>query len=303
MAQTVVIVDTKSRDAQATQHTRQASGNSTYTGSYADYYTDSYAGCRNGQVSESDRKKSPFGILAAIAVIAAVMCIIFGALLASAKDAVWREKLDASACISSDAWMDDRLGWITDTGQVTDAMRYFYQKTGVQPYLLICDSLAGKGGEITDEEAEKELQALYDSIYGDEGHMIYAFMEYEDSQYITWIYTGRAADAVVDSDARGIFLDNADRYYTDTSLTDEEYFSKTFTKSADAIMKDGSAKQRALTACMGLSALMAAASLAGIIWLAWKEAKHKEREQLKEFLGAPVSPSPDAKDLEEKYKA
>lgn len=33
------------------------------------------------------------------------------------------------------------------------------------------------------------MKDLYDSLYGDEGHMIYAFMEYADSQYITWIYT------------------------------------------------------------------------------------------------------------------
>jgi len=248
-------------------------------------------------------RKPPFGILAAIVAIAAAMCVIFGILMALAKDTGQREKLDASVCVSSDAWIDDRLGWLADTGQVTDAMRYFYQKTGVQPYLLICDSLGGKGREITDAEAEEELRLLYDSLYSDEGHMIYAFMEYADSQYITWIYTGRAADTVVDSDARGIFLSNADRYYTDSSLTDDGYFSRIFRKSADAIMKDGSARQKVFAACMSLAGVMAAVSLTGFIWLVRKEAKRKELEQLKKFLDAPVGQSPDTRELENKYRS
>ena len=38
--------------------------------------------------------------------------------------------------------------WLADTGEVTDAMRYFYRKTGVQSYPLICGNLDGKGGAL-----------------------------------------------------------------------------------------------------------------------------------------------------------
>jgi len=127
-------------------------------------------------------------------------------------------------------------------------------------------------------------------------------MEYADSEYITWIYTGRAADAVMDSDAREIFLSNADRYYTDGSLTDDEYFAKTFEKSADAIMKSGNVKKGVFSVCMAVSGIMAVSCMAAFIWLAAKETKLKEREQLKEFLDTPVGQSADAKELEEKYK-
>lgn len=148
-----------------------------------------------------------------------------------------REKLEEEACLRNAKTLEDRLGWITDTETVEQAMEYFYETTGVQPYLLICDSLEGKGGEITDEEAEACLQTLYDSLYQDEGHVIFVFMEYAESEYITFLYTGSRADTVIDEEAREIFLNNADLFYTDASLSDEAYFAKIFRDSADSIMK------------------------------------------------------------------
>ncbi len=145
-------------------------------------------------------------------------------------------KLTAEACIRNDKMLEDSLGWLTDTKEVTSAMDYFYDKTGIQPYLLICDRIDGKGGEITDAEAEAYLDVLYSSLYADEGHMIFVFMEYEESEYITFLYTGSDADSLMDGEAKEIFLTHADRYYTDSSLSDEAYFAKIFRNSADDIM-------------------------------------------------------------------
>ena len=120
-----------------------------------------------------------------------------------------------------------------------EAMEYFYERTGVQPYLLICDSFDGKGREITDREAHHYLQRLYDSLYEDEGHVIFAFMEYEQSEYHTYLYAGRTAVFVLDDKGREMFLELADRFYTDRSLSDEAYFDRVFRTAADQIMKPG----------------------------------------------------------------
>lgn len=98
----------------------------------------------------------------------------------------------------------------------------------------------------------------------------------------------------MDSDARGIFLSNADRYYSDGSLSDEGYFAKTFRKSADQVMAGGDFSKGPLTACV--------AAAGAAIWLAAREMKMREREQLKEFLNAPVGQPPEAAELENKYK-
>lgn len=149
-----------------------------------------------------------------------------------------REKLAESACITEDVWIDDSLDWLGNDTSVREAMKYFQDKTGIQPYLLITDNLDGKGGEITDKEAETYLAGLYDSLYSDEGHMIFTFMEYAPSQYITYLYTGTAADSVMDADARNLFLDCADRYYADSSLSDAEFFEKVFEKAAELTSRD-----------------------------------------------------------------
>ena len=156
--------------------------------------------------------------------------------LAADSREIQRIKLEAGACVRSDQVLEDSLAWLEDTEEVKAAMDYFYDKTGIQPYLLICDGIDGKGGEITDAEAEIFLQELYESLYDDEGHMIFVFMEYEESEYVTFLYTGVDANNVMDADAREIFLANADWYYTDSSLSDEAYFAKIFRDSADDIM-------------------------------------------------------------------
>ena len=92
--------------------------------------------------------------------------------------------------------------------------------------------------EITDKEAETYLAGLYDSLYSDEGHMIFTFMEYAPSQYVTYLYTGTVADSVMDADARNLFLDCADRYYADSSLSDAEFFEKVFEKAAELTSRD-----------------------------------------------------------------
>ncbi|MEY8427189.1 hypothetical protein AALA00_05575 [Lachnospiraceae bacterium 46-15] len=190
-------------------------------------------------------------------IVGAVIMLFISAAKAKEEAGMYRvrKKLGAEACISTDNILGDELGWITDVGTVKKGIDYFYDKTGVQPYLLICDNLDGKGGDITDDEAEEYLQSLYSSLYRDEGHMIFVFMEYEESQYITFLYTGRSADSVIDADAREIFLENADYYYTDSSLSDEEYFEKIFRESALSIMEDPSSK----------AAVYAGAGILGIV--------------------------------------
>ncbi len=62
-------------------------------------------------------------------------------------------------------------------------------------------------------------------------------MEYAEPEYITYLYTGSEADTAIDEEAREIFLNNADLFYTDASLSDDAYLAKIFRDLADSIMK------------------------------------------------------------------
>ncbi|MFR1833154.1 MAG: hypothetical protein ACLSX5_08345 [Lachnospiraceae bacterium] len=257
-----------------------------------------------GSASNSGGISGWFKWLSGFVCVVIFMLLIFaGYTMSAAKDSPAREKLGPDACITSDKWIQDELGWIQDKHQVEQAMDYFYEKTGVQPYLLITDTLDGMGGDITDGQAETAMENMYESLYEDEGHMIFTFMEYDSSRYITWIYTGITADSVIDKDAREIFLNNADRYYTDSSLSDEEFFAKVFRTSADMIMKD-SAKQAAIARmCVIISVLMGIGLAGGFLWFKAAEERRKETKELKEILETPIGSvtSPEEEELLRKY--
>lgn len=268
-------------------------------------------GGRNNTYSMDAAPRRKSGVPGWYKFLCSVMVIVIIALLFSAvrlksaaDNSITREKLGGEACISTEKVLDDRLGWLTDVGTVKSGIQYFYDKTGVQPYLLLCDSLDGIGGEITDEEAENYLQTLYNKLYKDEGHMIFVFMEYDDSEYITFVYTGRSADSVIDASARGILLDNADRYYTDSSLSDEEYFEKIFRASADTIMADtaGNARTAVILVIIGVAILIFMA--AGLIFFKAAQQKRREAEEMRKILETPVGDmgySPEEEDLINKY--
>lgn len=259
---------------------------------------------RTGSGQNSGGMPGWFKWLSGFACIVILMLLIFaGFTMAGAKDSKVREKLGSDACIISNQLIQDELGWIQDKRLVEQAMDYFYEKTGVQPYLLITDNLNGMGGEITDSEAEAAMEAMYASLYDDEGHMIFTFMEYNSSQYITWIYTGVSADSVIDEDAREIFLNNADRYYTDSSLSDEEFFAKVFRNSADTIMRDAGKQTSVARICVIVSALLAIGLAGGFIAFKVAEERRKETEELKEILETPIgsTTSPEEEELLRKY--
>ncbi|MCD8369517.1 MAG: hypothetical protein LUC94_04145 [Clostridiales bacterium] len=222
---------------------------------------------------------------------------------ASSSAGVAREKLGSDACTTSTQWIGDELDWIRDTKTVTTAMQYFYDETGVQPYLLICDNMNGAGARITDTQAEAYLADLYDSLYDDEGHMIFAFMEYQTSRYITYIYTGVSADTVIDEDARDTFLDYADRYYTDQLLSDEEYFAKIFREAADSIMADPAAgSHSAMIYALAAVAILVVLAV-GLIAFKIQEKKVEEARELRDIIDTPIPKSPEEEELERKYGA
>ena len=146
-----------------------------------------------------------------------------------------RKKLAASACVESDSWLSDRAEWLDDPESVISALRYFYKKTGSQPYLVIATNVNGKT-DFTDTEGEAWANAIYDKQFSDEGHTVVCFVEYAESEYAYYIVAGSDAQTVIDEEARQVIAEEINSWYTDTSLDDNEYFAKVFRESADAIM-------------------------------------------------------------------
>ncbi|WP_313468329.1 TPM domain-containing protein, partial [Carnobacterium sp.] len=153
------------------------------------------------------------------------------------KSTIEREPLDKSS-VNETAYFTDEAGWIGNQTELTKGLKYFYDKTGVQPYVYITDNIDGSTStNVTNEEMANFANQLYDELFTDEAHLLLVFYEPVPSQYTDYYVTGTQAKSVIDAEAGDILLDYIDRYYYDNSLSDEEVFSRAFQNAADRIME------------------------------------------------------------------
>ena len=166
------------------------------------------------------------------------------------RSTIQREALPSDKCTAINTWYQDDWGdWIDCSGEpesVKAGLEYFYQKTGVQPYLWI---MGEEGKDYMSEGSVEELaEKKYKEMFGnDEGHILVIFREYPNasSNYICTATPGYDAETqVMDEEAREILLDYIDYFYTDDDLNEGQFFKNAFTRAADRIMiKQMSEKQ------------------------------------------------------------
>ena len=210
-----------------------------------------------------------------------------------------REPLGAEACVESPYWYEDQAGWGIRESRILPGLRTFYQETGVQPYVIIADSINGKGGDLTEEEAEAYLKETYDSLFDDEGHLIFLFLEYSANDYVQYLYMGNQASAVIDSEAEEIIYDYADHYYT-SDLADDEYFSTVFEKSAERIMRKTTTANDVKLRTVTIIGAAAVIGLIGYLIVKRQKAAAAEAEERRKILETPVQKMED-EELKDRY--
>ena len=158
-------------------------------------------------------------------------------------------------------YRDDWGDWIaagsSDEKLLLTGLRYFNEKTGVQPYLWITGE--NIGANYTSEVALEDLSIKeYDRLFPDRGHMLVIFREYPNASgnYISSVYAGASAELVMDAEAREILLDYIDYYYEDMDLSEGEFFEKAFRSAADSIMSVTSTTNRIKTVAITVSAIV-----------------------------------------------
>ncbi|MBQ2066749.1 MAG: hypothetical protein II496_04445 [Clostridiales bacterium] len=160
------------------------------------------------------------------------------------RSTVVREMLPEDDCDPIDTWYQDDWGtWITaDSSEETDlieGLEYFYEKTGVQPYLWITGEEVGSEYQ-SEGSLEDWAEDKYVELFGeDEGHVLIVFREYPDESgdYICTVTPGYDASTVVlDDEAREILLDYIDYYYEKTEYNEGEFFEMALKKAADRMM-------------------------------------------------------------------
>ena len=216
-----------------------------------------------------------------------------------------REPLSSSVVKYVDEWISDEYGWLTNQKKVEQALEYFYNETGVQPYLAITEDLAGAGVEPTDEQLGRYAETIYNNLFSDNGHLVYVICEYDDDYVTDYIQIGDAAASVIDMEARDIIFNKVRGYYFDDSISTDDFFAKVFRESADQIMGNNIVVPKLSKNNSGFTGLIicGAASIIFFISYMWYANKEKEIEKLKvtnEILNKDIDISQDS--LKEKYK-
>ena len=157
-----------------------------------------------------------------------------------------KKPLSASQCTPIDTWMtNDVDSYLSDeeTETITNALQYFYQKTGVQPYFILTDNVSGS--DYPDEyEAADYLYDAYLSLFGeDEGHyLLLMVLETDGYYYTTWYLAGTDAETVMDADGSDILLSHIDAN-ADAGQSLAEAVGGALTATADEVI-DGTVVTR-----------------------------------------------------------
>ena len=234
-----------------------------------------------------------------VVVIVIVIAVAFGGFSCSSSSVeastVQREALPAGSVQETGYYTDDG-GWISSPSTLEAGMRRFYQETGVQPYLCILPN----GATTSTQELSQYAQRLYGQLFQDEGHFLLVFCDNNMGSYACGYWIGAQAESVLDSEAITILSQYLDRYYYDTSLSEEELFSETFASTADRIMEV--TPSPVVPVCIAVIVVVG-----GVVFVVRYRAKAKAEEQRRqqEILNTPLETFGDSaiEDLAEKYAA
>lgn len=209
-----------------------------------------------------------------------------------------REPLPSGSVDETD-YFTDELGWVDNQTKMLGGLKYYYRKTGVQPYVYITDNIDGSSNP-TDEEISDYANELYDQLFTDEAHALLLFFEPNQTTYSTYYVVGSQARQVVDNEAIDILLDYIDRYYY-SDLSEEEFFSRSFQEAADRMM------EVTRSPWVTVWIIVAIIVLIFLLFNWWKRKqaqKNLEAEQTKEILSKPLSKfgSDKAEELSKKYQ-
>ena len=132
---------------------------------------------------------------------------------------------------------DDNAGFYNESGPwstvgLYDAMKDFYNATGVMPYIYIYPD----NTNVTVAEMQEKADSLYQELFSDEGHFVTTFLSSDEKGYFIAYHVGTEARKVMDDEALAIFNDYMKKYYTDGSLPTENVLPNVYSQTRATIM-------------------------------------------------------------------
>lgn len=281
-----------SRAVSSSRYTSYSSSSSHYGGSSYGRYSRTYYGGSSGG--------SPAVFVVFVMIVIAV--IVVNTLMSSGsstKSTIQREPLTGTTFINH--CIVDEIGWFDNVPGTERELKEFWEKTGVQPYIVLHNydpSLT------TDALKEEWAQGYYDKNIEDEDTFLFVYFAEEnvddDVGYMAYV-NGKRVSSVMDAEAVEIFWGYIDKYWYSDMSTDD-MFTTAFNKTAKTIMRVSTTW---LDVAVVLVIVLGAVTLVIILFVWWRSkvkrdaAKAKETERI---LNTPIDKlGTDDSALTEKY--
>ena len=211
-----------------------------------------------------------------------------------------RERLESGVGYDNNCIVDN-IGWFDNVTKTEKSIKKFYDKTGVQPYIVLN---AYDSTLLTDTAKEEYAKKWYDEHIKNESTFLYMYFAEPDTDndvgYMAYV-NGKQVSSVMDSEAIEIFWAYVDKYWYSDMSTDD-MFTTIFTKTADRIMtKSTTAADVGNNAIKVIGVIIV---FAGIIVVMALRRKHKaeEAKETEKILNTPLNGDSEADDLLKKYK-
>ena len=211
-----------------------------------------------------------------------------------------RERLESGVGYDNNCIIDN-IGWFDNVTKTEKSIKKFYDKTGVQPYIVLN---AYDSTLLTDTAKEEYAKKWYDEHIKNESTFLYMYFAEPDTDndvgYMAYV-NGKQVSSVMDSEAIEIFWAYVDKYWYSDMSTDD-MFTTIFTKTADRIMtKSTTAADVGNNAVKVIGVIVV---FAGIIIVMVVRRKHKaeEAKETEKILNTPLNGDSEADDLLKKYK-
>lgn len=211
-----------------------------------------------------------------------------------------RERLESGVGYDNNCIVDN-IGWFDNVTKTEKSIKQFYDKTGVQPYIVLN---AYDSTLLTDTAKEEYAKKWYDEHIKNESTFLYMYFAEPDTDndvgYMAYV-NGKQVPSVMDSEAIEIFWAYVDKYWYSDMSTDD-MFTTIFTKTADRIMtKSTTAADVGNNAIKVIGVIIV---FAGIIVVMVLRRKHKaeEAKETEKILNTPLNGDSESDDLLKKYK-
>lgn len=220
------------------------------------------------------------------------------------KSTINREKLTDIPAYNNNCVIDE-IGWINNKDKLSKDLKYFYNKTGIQPYVI----MKGYDSSLTSDKSKEEWAIKYydENIKSENGFLYVYFAEKDvdnDVGYMAYV-NGYRTTSIMDSEAVGIFWKYIDKnWYTDMSTDD--VFYKSFKSTADTIMVKSTTINDVLKYII-IGAILIGVLVALVVLIINKNKRDKEKaEETERILSSTMEEIGRSKtindDLLDKYK-